>query len=132
MALDAPFYYHPFYKINTMKFLNIYLEVLKNFGDFKTRSNKTEFWVFVLINIVVSFVIGLLNSYTLNSLYSLAILVPGLAVGTRRLHDIGKSGWTQLWMFLPIIGWIYLILLFIKEGETQANQWGEVPEKIEL
>lgn len=115
-----------------MKFLNIYLEVLKNFGDFKTRSNKTEFWVFVLINIVVSFVIGLLNSYTLNSLYSLAILVPGLAVGTRRLHDIGKSGWTQLWMFLPIIGWIYLILLFIKEGETQANQWGEVPKKIEL
>lgn len=111
-----------------MKFINIFVEVLKKFGDFKTRSNKTEFWVFILVSIVVSFLIGLLGSYTLSSLYSLIIFIPSLAVGARRLHDIGKSGWTQLWI-ITIIGIIYLIILWIKDGDPSANKWGEVPEE---
>ncbi len=114
-----------------MKFIEIFVEVLKKFGDFKTRSNRAEFWIFVLIYVVVNTLIGML-SFTLSYVFSLLMLVPSLAVGARRMHDIGKSGWTQLWSLLPIIGWIYIIILYTKEGEATANKWGEVPEVIEL
>ncbi len=114
-----------------MKFIDIFVEVLKNFGDFKTRSNRAEFWIFVLVNFIISILIGMFSS-TLNFIFSLVVLVPSLAVGARRMHDIGKSGWTQLWVLLPIIGWIYIIILYAKEGETSANKWGEVPETTEL
>lgn len=114
-----------------MKFFNIFVNVLKNFGDFKSRSNKTEFWVFILVSIILSFILGLLHSHILNLIYSLVIFVPSIAVGARRLHDIGKSGWTQLWM-ITIVGIVYLIVLWIKDGEASANKWGNVPKKIEL
>ncbi len=114
-----------------MKFIEIFVEVLQNFGDFKTRSSRAEFWIFVLVNFIISVLIGMFSN-TLSYLYSLVILVPSLAVGARRMHDIGKSGWTQLWLLLPIIGWIYIIILYGKEGETSANKWGEVPENTEL
>ncbi len=118
-----------------MKFINIYLDVLKKFGDFKTRSNRAEFWIFVLVNFIISILLGLVkfNAYfSLGTIYSILVIVPGLAVGARRLHDIGKSGWNQLWMFLPIIGVIYLIILWIREGEPQANKWGEVPADLDV
>ncbi len=118
-----------------MKFINIYLDVLKKFGDFKSRSNRAEFWIFVLVNFIISFLLGLVrlgDYFSLGSIYSLVVLVPSLAVSVRRLHDIGKSGWNILWGFLPIIGWIYLIILHIKEGEPQANKWGEVPADLDV
>ncbi len=113
-----------------MKFIEIFVEVLKNFGDFKTRTNRTDFWIFILISIVLSMLIGML-SFTLSYVFNLIILIPSLAVGARRLHDIGKSGLTQLWM-LTIVGIIYLIILWAQEGENVANKWGEVPEVTEL
>lgn len=113
-----------------MNYLNIFIEVLKNFGDFKTRTNKTNFWVFIFISILINIVIGMLNSHLLSSLYSLLILVPSLAVGARRLHDIGKSGWTQLWI-LTIVGIVYLIYLWIQDSELSENQWGKVSAKSE-
>ncbi len=114
-----------------MKFIDIFVKVLKNFGDFKTRSNRAEFWIFVLVNFIISFLIGML-SFTLSYIFSLIIIIPSFAVGARRMHDIGKSGWTQLWWLLPIIGWIYIIILYAKEGEASANKWGAVPEATEL
>lgn len=114
-----------------MKFVNIFVDVLKQFGDFKTRTGKTEFWVFFLGSILVSILIGILRSHTLNMLYSLLIFVPAIAVGARRLHDIGKSGWNQLWA-LTIIGIIYLIILWVKDGEPNTNKWGEKATEIEI
>lgn len=114
-----------------MKFLDIYVKVLKAFGDFKSRTGRTEFWVFAIVNIVVGMVIGFLSN-SLSMVYSLVVMVPGLAVGVRRLHDIGKSGVNLLWIFLPIIGWIYLLILMIKESEPTENKWGNVPEDVTL
>lgn len=59
---------------------------------------------------------------------SLALLVPGIALGVRCLHDIGKSGWWMLISFVPLIGAIWLIILFIKEGDRGANAYGEDPK----
>lgn len=114
-----------------MKFIDAYTNVLKAFGDFKSRTGRTEFWVFTIINIIISMVIGYLSN-SLSMVYSLIVLVPGLAVGVRRLHDVGKSGVNFLWVFLPVIGWIYLIILFIKESQPVQNKWGEVPQDISI
>ncbi len=118
-----------------MKFINIFVDVLKKYGDFKTRSNRAEFWIFVLVNFIISILLGMVQFkvfFYLGIIYSLVVLVPGLAVSVRRLHDIGKSGWNLLWAFLPIIGWIYLLILYIREGEPQANKWGEVPADLDV
>lgn len=70
-------------------------------------------------------------SYTFGSvlegLYYLAVLVPGIAVGVRRLHDIGKSGWSILIGLIPIVGPIILIVWFVQKGNPEANEYGEVP-----
>lgn len=107
-------------------YLNTYVEVLKNFGDFKGRTGRARFWTFMLVSILVSVVLGLISDI-LSGIYSLVVLVPALAVSVRRLHDIGKSGLNLLWLFLPFIGWIYLIYLYIQEGEPSANKWGSPP-----
>ena len=60
--------------------------------------------------------------------YGLAVLIPSLAVAIRRLHDVGKSGWYYLLVLLPIIGPIWLIVLFAKEGEQGDNRFGSNPK----
>ena len=82
-----------------------------------------------MVNTVIGLVIlvlGLLTgiSQILSPLYNLAIIIPGTAVATRRLHDIGRSGWWQLLAFLPIIGWILLLIWFCKDSYPDHNQYG--------
>ena len=75
-----------------------YLKVLKNYVGFQGRARRKEYWMFVLVNVIVSIVLSIVESIAdissvLTGIYSLAILLPSLAVGARRLHDTGKSGW---------------------------------------
>lgn len=107
-----------------MKFINIFLSELKQFQNFKSRTNKEFFWTFTLVNILFSIVLSLLST-RLSSLYSLIVFIPSIAIGVRRLHDIGKSGINMLWLLLPIIGWIYLLMLFLQKGDLGENQWGK-------
>lgn len=79
--------------------MNWYLKVLKQYADFKGRARRKEYWMFVLISTIISvvaslidrFVLGL-DGYGIQTLYGFAVLLPGLAVGVRRMHDVGKSG----------------------------------------
>lgn len=89
--------------------------VLKKFAEFEGRASRREFWMFVLANILLSIIIGLFGKALL-SLYHLLVLVPSLAVGARRLHDTGRSGWWQLLYFVPVIGWIVLIIFFAERS----------------
>ncbi len=111
--------------------VNWYKEVvLKKYAEFSGRAGKAEFWYFVLGNFVVSFVLALIfNKFAawITYLYSLAVLVPGIAVSVRRLHDIGKSGWNLLWGLVPFVGIILLIIWYVKDGQPEANDYGEVP-----
>ncbi|MCH5330636.1 MAG: DUF805 domain-containing protein [Alistipes sp.] len=114
--------------------MNWYLNCLKlHYADFKGRARRAEFWNFVLYNFIASFVIGLVATLIklplLASLYGLAVLVPGLAVGARRLHDIGKSGLFLLVGLIPVIGTIWLIILFCQDSLPGANQWGNNPKE---
>jgi uncharacterized membrane protein YhaH (DUF805 family) len=96
---------------------------LTKYAEFNGRAERPEFWWFVLAQLVVGFILNMVLPI-LGGIFSLAMLVPSLAVGARRLHDIGKSGWLQLLGLIPIIGWILLIYWAAQPGETGSNQYG--------
>jgi len=113
---------------------NYYLEVWKKFADFSSRSRRKEFWFFMLINMAINYVLsfligplGLIGTIIM-FLFSLAILVPSLAVGARRMHDIGKSGWWMLVNLIPFVGTIWFIVLAVKDSEPGSNKWGACPK----
>lgn len=116
--------------------MNWYLDVLKKYADFKGRARRKEYWMFVLFNVIISIVISsvgaLIEMPLLGNLYSLAVLLPGLAVGVRRLHDINKSGWYILIALIPLIGAIWLLILLAKEGDVGENQYGPNPKEAAL
>lgn len=113
--------------------MNWYLDILKNkFALFEGRARREEFWMFVLINFIISVVVSVIARAIglefLSFVYSIALLVPSLAVGARRLHDTNRSGWWQLLNFIPIIGWIILIIWFATDSDVGSNQYGENPK----
>lgn len=115
-----------------------YLEVLRKYATFSGRAARREFWFFQLWNLVASIALfivdALLGTDTpelayglLGTLYGLGVLVPSLAVGARRLHDIGRTGWWQLIMLIPLLGLILLIVWWATEGEGGPNRFGPEP-----
>jgi uncharacterized membrane protein YhaH (DUF805 family) len=89
---------------------------LTKYANFDGRATRSEYWWFVLFTFLVSAATGLVSEI-LSGLFTLAVLLPSLAVGVRRLHDIDKSGWFLLVWFIPIIGWIVMIVWAIQEGK---------------
>ena len=97
-----------------MNFGEAIKSVFTKYATFSGRARRSEFWYFVLFNFLVSFVLGLIPFLAvLSGLWALAVLIPTLAVTVRRLHDIGKSGWTYLFFLIPgllFVGyWMYFI-----------------------
>lgn len=114
--------------------MNWYVKCLKQYADFSGRARRTEYWMFTLVNCVIAFVLGfILGDGPLSFLgyvYSLAVLIPGLAVCVRRLHDIGKSGWWYLIGFVPVVGTIVLLIWFCTDSQPGNNEWGPNPKGI--
>lgn len=112
--------------------MNWYIDVIKRYFDFNGRARRQEFWMFMLISFVIAVVLGIiggmLKTNIISNLYSLAVLLPSLGVGARRLHDTGKSGWWQLLLFVPIIGIIVLIVFWAKDSDPGDNQYGANPK----
>ncbi|MEM0899667.1 MAG: DUF805 domain-containing protein [Pseudomonadota bacterium] len=113
-------------------FVDSVKKVFNNYANFKGRARRSEFWYFTLFTFLTSLIltavdIGVLASpdvSPLSTLFSLGILIPSLAVGARRLHDIGRTGWWQLLIFVPLLGLIVLIFLYVQKSEENANQYG--------
>ena len=105
--------------------------LMNNYVNFNGRASRSEYWWFALFAIIVSFIATALEIAAgvafLNIIFSLAIFLPYLGLGFRRLHDLGKSGWWLLISFIPILGFIVLLVFFVMEGENHPNQYGEVP-----
>ncbi|NPC58005.1 DUF805 domain-containing protein [Caenimonas soli] len=99
---------------------------LTKYADFNGRAARPEFWWFILAQVVVGIILNMIVP-VLGGLFSLAMLVPTLAAGSRRLHDIGKSGWLQLLGFIPLIGWAILIYWAAQPGQPESNQYGPPP-----
>ena len=88
----------------------------KKYATFDGRASRSEYWWFVLFTFLVSMGTGIISE-TLSGLFSLAVLLPSLAVGARRLHDTDRSGWFLLLWIIPVIGWIVLVIWAIQEGK---------------
>jgi len=113
--------------------MNWYLKVLKNYAVFDGRARRKEYWMFVLFNMVFAFVLGFLDGILsagfLVVFYSLAVLLPSIAVAVRRLHDVGKSGWFLFIGLIPIIGGIWLLVLYCIDGDVGENKYGPNPKE---
>ena len=104
----------------------------KKYAEFNGRSTRPEFWYFYLTYFIISVVLGILSSLSetvgiVLAIFALATLIPYLAVTVRRLHDIGKSGWNILWNLLPIVGWIYFLVLLCTKSQEGDNKYGPNP-----
>tara|TARA_B100001971_G_C18102402_1_gene489613 strand:+ start:433 stop:840 length:408 start_codon:yes stop_codon:yes gene_type:complete len=117
-----------------------YLKVVRdNYANFEGRARRQEYWMFVLFNLIFIIAIALVSGVLaglldapgfmfLYIIYVLAVFIPSLAVAVRRLHDVGKSGWFYLISLIPLIGGIWLFVLFVTEGDKGANQYGPDPK----
>jgi uncharacterized membrane protein YhaH (DUF805 family) len=114
--------------------MHYYLDVLKKYAVFEGRASRKEYWMFVLFNILISIVLSivfdLLGVHLLVFLYSLAILIPSIAVGVRRLHDTNRTGWWLLIGLIPLIGTIVLLVFFVIDSQPGSNQYGPNPKGV--
>lgn len=103
---------------------------------FQGRSSRSEYWWWVLFVAILSFCIGIVEGIlgfsmtavqATSGILSLVLLLPGLGLSVRRLHDIGKSGWWILLGLIPVVGAIVLIIWFARNSQMQDNQYGPVP-----
>lgn len=125
-----------------MSFSDAVAVCLRKYADFSGRAGRPEFWWFFVFNVAVSFVAGWLDEGTgldfdggaayaadgvISLAASLALLLPSLAVGARRLHDTGRSGWWLLLSLVPCLGLIALIVMWCLPGDPHSNDYGEQP-----
>jgi len=129
--------------------MNWYLKVIKNYAGFGGRARRKEYWMFALFNLIFIVVAGIVDNILGTTfkmdmggqsvnlhygyfyiLYALAVLIPGLAVAVRRLHDVGKSGWMLLISLIPIVGAIWLLVLVVTNSKPGENKYGPNPKEI--
>lgn len=116
-----------------------YLKVLRQYADFEGRARRQEYWMFTLINTLISIFLSILSTTLVDSgigmlfsifylLYAVGTIIPSVAVAVRRLHDVDKSGWMLLLAFIPLVGAILLLVWFATEGTRGTNQYGNDPK----
>ncbi len=93
----------------------------KKYADFNGRALRPEYWWFFLFCVLGDLILEALSS-NVSWIFSLATLLPLLAVGARRLHDIGKSGWWQLLWLIPIIGWAIIIYFLVQPSQNIVTE----------
>ncbi len=119
--------------------MNWYFDVLKKYAVFSGRARRKEYWFFVLFNIIISIILAVIDGVTgtldpesgmglLGLVYTLAILIPALAVSVRRLHDTGRSGWWLLLLLIPLIGTIVILIFMVQDSKPEENQYGPNPK----
>ncbi|MEJ0025750.1 MAG: DUF805 domain-containing protein [Rhizomicrobium sp.] len=117
-----------------MEPINWFMSVVtQHYFDFNGRARRAEFWWFMLVYIIIDVVLAVIQNIlgvgtVLTGLLALALLLPSLGVGVRRLHDIGRSGWWILIGFVPIVGWILIIYWYAQPGTVGANEFGADPK----
>lgn len=104
--------------------MNHYIDALKKFAIFSGRASRANYWYFVLFNFLILIVLAVLSAVMENQLlymiYNIAMLIPSISVGVRRMHDVNKSGW---FILIPI----YNLILTLTEGTHGPNEYGDDP-----
>ena len=110
-------------------------EIIKKYAKFEGRANRTQYWYFVLTQFLAFFILELLCvipfvniiAFLALLVLGLGLIVPGIAVAVRRLHDTNRSGWWLLLIFVPNVGPIVLLVWMCSEGTKGANKYGDEP-----
>lgn len=121
--------------------MNWFLMALKKYATFSGRSRRSEYWYYILFYLIIAIVLGFIDRMAgtmmsngtvgiLGGLFGLAMLIPSLAVGARRLHDTGRTGWWQLIGLIPLIGIIVLIVFYVQDSHPGSNQYGPNPKEV--
>ncbi|KFG70191.1 DUF805 domain-containing protein [Microvirga sp. BSC39] len=106
---------------------------LNKYATFTGRAQRSEYWYFFLFLMITNIVASVLDSVifgdipVLYLIATLALIIPSIAAGVRRLHDTDKSGWWLLLGFIPLVGAIVLIVFFCQRGTVGPNQFGPDP-----
>lgn len=115
-----------------------YIAALTKYADVSGRARRKEYWMFFLFNFLITMGLIILEAFLgisdleggwgpISGLYTLAMLVPSIAVGVRRLHDTGRSGWTLLLAIIPIVN-LYVLYLMVIDGDPGENEYGPNPK----
>ncbi|NQZ89814.1 MAG: DUF805 domain-containing protein [Colwellia sp.] len=107
--------------------MEYFIGALKKYADFTGRARRKEYWMFVLIYTVINIVLAVLGLDIISIIFGLALFVPSISIAARRLHDTGRSGWWQLILLIPLIGFIILIV-FLAQDSHDANDYGVNPK----
>ncbi|GFZ83314.1 DUF805 domain-containing protein [Elstera cyanobacteriorum] len=115
-----------------MNFPEAIASCFRQFFEFKGRAARSEYWYFTLFSFLTQILGGVLDDIVgangaLSGFVGLALFFPSLAVLFRRLHDIDRTGWWWLLTFVPILGWIVLIVFCCTKGTVGPNRFGEGP-----
>jgi uncharacterized membrane protein YhaH (DUF805 family) len=118
-----------------------YLTVLRKYADFTGRARRKELWMFALINFLITIPIAIVDMIfglylgsgdnkvgILELIYAIAMILPNLAVGVRRLHDTGRSGWSMFIILIPFVGAILLLVWYCQDSQFGDNQYGPYPK----
>lgn len=113
--------------------MEYFIGALKKYADFTGRARRKEYWMFTLFYLIFFLVtVGIdvaLGTTFIATIYSLGLLLPSLAIGARRLHDTGRSGWWQLLCFIPVIGLIVMIVFLVQDSQDE-NDYGANPKAL--
>lgn len=118
-----------------------YLEVLKKYAVFSGRARRREYWFFVLFNIIISVLsvfldktLGTFNNEmgigVIGGIYALGVLLPGIGVAVRRLHDTNRSGWWLLIGLIPLVGAVVLLVFALMDSQPGSNRFGPNPKEL--
>lgn len=111
--------------------MEYFVRALKKYAEFSGRATRTEYWMYalfyIIFYIVASLIDGLLNTYFITSILSLALAIPSISVTARRLHDTGRTGWWQLISLIPLIG-IIVLIVFLVQDSHEDNEYGPNPK----
>ena len=118
-----------------------FVEAVKKYAMFGGRSRRKEYWYFTLFYVLITLVLAVIDNVIgtwsssssvglLSGIFILALLLPGIAVTVRRLHDIGRTGWWYLISFIPIIGTLVLLVFTVQDGTAGSNNYGSNPKTV--
>ncbi len=107
--------------------MDYFIDPLKKYADFTGRASRKEFWMFMLFCMIIYVILTLLGWNMVLLIAWLALWLPGLSIGARRLHDTGRSGWWQLLYLIPIIGSIVMVVFFVLDSHDD-NEYGVNPK----
>jgi len=123
--------------------MNWFFKVIKQYADFSGRARRKEYWMFALFSFIFYIIAAIIDNVLGTDidgvgyglfyiLFALGIFIPSLAVGVRRLHDVGKSGWMLLIGLIPLIGWIWIFILTVSDSDQGDNKYGQNPKTVIL